>query len=70
MGEKSIENTLGAQFDAFIFSHIVNIENCKPGSGTGRLVAAEASLRVPEDKEVLQRRALPVLSGKKLAQSF
>ena len=59
-----IENTLGAQLSPLTFSGIINIENCKPDSDTGRLVAVEASPWVPEGKEVLQRRTLPILPGK------
>lgn len=68
-----MENTSGAEPSSFTFSCIIEVENCKPHSVTGRLVAVEAKLWVPEGKEVLQRRALPVLpetTGPELLRIF
>lgn len=54
--------TLVPELGSVTFSSIINIENWKPDSHTGGLVAVEATLWVREGEEVIQRRALHILT--------
>lgn len=47
--EKTIENTLGPEFNPVTFSCITNIENQKPDSHSNGLVAVEGSLWILQE---------------------